>query len=97
MTTPSNTTDTEPKKRFIAGAICPVCESIDTIRMWDVDGVPNRECVKCGFSDTLNADGNSIPSELPTRVNLSALQKPKAKTGQALQFYPNPKLKKEDK
>lgn len=97
MTTPSNTTDTEPKKRFIAGAICPVCESIDTIRMWDVDGVPNRECVKCGFSDTLNADGNSIPSELPTRVNVSALQKPKAKTGQALQFYPNPKLKKEDK
>ncbi len=97
MTTPSNTTDTAPKKRFIAGAVCPVCESMDTIRMWDVDGVPNRECVKCGFSDTLNAEGNSIPSEIPTRVNVSALQKPKAKTGQALQFYPNPKLKKKDK
>lgn len=97
MTTPSNTTDNEPKKRFIAGAVCPVCESIDTIRMWDVDGVPNRECVKCGFNDTLNADGNSIPNELPTRVNVSALQKPKTKAGQAMQFFPNPKLKKEDK
>ena len=94
MTTPSNTTGTEPKKRFIAGAVCPVCENMDTIRMWDVDGVPHRECISCGFSDTLNAEGNSIPNELPTRVNISALKKPKAKEGQALQFYPNPKLKK---
>ncbi|WP_420042836.1 YheV family putative zinc ribbon protein [Denitrificimonas caeni] len=94
MTTPSNSTDTEPKKRFIAGAVCPACETIDTIRMWEVDGVPHRDCVKCGYGDTLNADGNSIPNELVTRVNVSALKKPKETTGQALQFFPNPKLKK---
>jgi Zn ribbon nucleic-acid-binding protein len=50
--------------------------------------------VHCGYSDTLNADGNSIPNELTTRVNVSALQKPKDTKGQALQFFPNPKLKK---
>ncbi|HKM36439.1 MAG TPA: YheV family putative zinc ribbon protein [Thiopseudomonas sp.] len=96
MNTSSNTPNTEPKKRFIAGAVCPVCETIDTIRMWDVDGVPHRECVSCGFSDTLNAEGNSIPNEIPTRVNTSALQAPKAKAGQTMQFFPNPKLKKKD-
>lgn len=91
MTTPSSTTT---KKRFIAGAVCPACESMDTIRMWDEEGVPHRECVSCGYSDTLNAEGNSIPNELPTRVNISALQKPKESKGQAIQFFPNPKLKK---
>lgn len=94
MTTPSNTLVTETKKRFIAGAVCPACQAMDGIRMWEVDGVPNRDCVHCGYSDTLNAEGNSIPNELPTRVNISALQKPKETKGQALQFFPNPKLKK---
>lgn len=95
MNTPDHSNNTEPKKRFIAGAVCPACQAMDGIRMWDVDEVPHRDCVHCGYSDTLNADGNSIPNELPTRVNISALQKPKKETkGQALQFFPNPKLKK---
>ncbi len=94
MTTPSNNNETEPKKRFIAGAVCPACQVIDGIRMWEVDGVPHRDCVHCGYSDTLNADGNSIPNELTTRVNISALKKPKETKGQELQFFPNPKLKK---
>ncbi|NLJ11758.1 YheV family putative zinc ribbon protein [Denitrificimonas caeni] len=94
MTTPSATTEKEPQKRFIAGAVCPACQVMDGIRMWEVDEVPHRDCVHCGYSDTLNAEGNSIPNELPTRVNVSALQKPKESKGQALQFFPNPKLKK---
>lgn len=94
MNTPNNP-DQPPRKRFIAGAVCPACEVIDGIRMWDENDVPHRDCVHCGYSDTLNADGNSIPNELPTRVNISALSKPKkADQGQALQFFPNPKLKK---
>ena len=28
----------EPKKRFIAGAVCPACSAQDTIKMWDEDG-----------------------------------------------------------
>jgi hypothetical protein len=51
--------------------------------------------VACGYADTLDARGNSVPKELPTRVNVSAL-KPKAADPkiQAVQFFPNPKLKK---
>ncbi|CAD5376206.1 putative YheV family metal-binding protein [Pseudomonas sp. OF001] len=84
-----------PVKRFIAGAVCPACEAMDTIQMWDEDGTPNRQCVACGYADTLDARGNSVPKELPTRVNTSAL-KPKAADPkvQTVQFFPNPKLKK---
>lgn len=94
MNTSKPTTNTEPRKRFISGAVCPACQAMDSIRMWDVDEVPHRDCVKCGYSDTLNAQGNTIPNELPTRLNTDALLKPKAQKGQALQFFPNPKLKK---
>jgi uncharacterized metal-binding protein (TIGR02443 family) len=83
------------KRRFIAGAVCPACSEMDKIQMWDENGVPHRECVGCGYADTLDARGNSVPKELPTRVNTSAL-KPKAADPkvQAVQFFPNPKLKK---
>jgi uncharacterized protein len=83
------------KRRFIAGAVCPACSEMDKIQMWDEDGVPHRECVACGYADTLDERGNSVPKELPTRVNTSAL-KPKAKQPgvQTVQFFPNPKLKK---
>lgn len=83
----------EPKKRFIAGAVCPACSEMDRIKMWDVDGVPHRECVACGYADTLNAQGQSVPSELGTRVNKTAAKAPDPKV-KAVQFFPNPKLKK---
>ena len=86
----------EVKKRFIAGAVCPACEGQDTIKMWDVDGVPHRECVACDYADTLNEQGISVPKELGTRVN-QPVAKPVAKPqGQAMQFFPNPKLKKSE-
>lgn len=94
MNTPTNSTASEPIKRFISGAVCPACQAMDSIRLWDMDEVSHRDCVQCGYSDTLNAQGNSIPSELPTRVNTDALRKPKAQKGQAMQFFPNPNLKK---
>lgn len=81
------------KKRFIAGAVCPACEAQDTIKMWDVDGVPHRECVACGFADTLNEQGISVPRELGTRVNQAKPAAPKP-SSHTVQFFPNPKLKK---
>ena len=60
------------KKRFIAGAVCPACSEPDKLMMWSVDEVPHRECVACGYADTLNEQGNSVPSELGTRVNQAA-------------------------
>ncbi|AFM35471.1 MULTISPECIES: YheV family putative zinc ribbon protein [Pseudomonadaceae] len=80
-------------KRFIAGAVCPACSASDSIKMWDVDGVPHRECVECGYADTLNAQGQSVPSELGTRVNKAQPKAPDPQV-QAVQFFPNPKLKK---
>ena len=82
------------KKRFIAGAVCPACSELDKVQMWDVDGVPNRECVACGYADTLNEQGQSVPKELGTRVNVADVKKPADPQVQAVQFFPNPKLKK---
>ncbi|EOH4912160.1 YheV family putative zinc ribbon protein [Pseudomonas aeruginosa] len=81
------------RKRFIAGAVCPACSEQDKIQMWEEDGVPHRECVACGYADTLNAQGQSIPKELGTRVNQNA-PKPANPKVQSVQFFPNPKLKK---
>ncbi|WP_447648725.1 YheV family putative zinc ribbon protein [Pseudomonas abietaniphila] len=81
------------KKRFIAGAVCPACSEPDKLMMWSEDDVPHRECVHCGYSDTLNAQGQSIPKELGTRVNKTAA-KPAGPKVQGVQFFPNPKLKK---
>jgi hypothetical protein len=91
----SNAPKNVSKKRFIAGALCPACSEMDKIQMWDEDGVPHRECVACGYADTLDERGNSVPRELPTRVNVSAL-KPKAADPKVkeVQFFPNPKLNK---
>lgn len=80
-------------KRFIAGAVCPACSAMDTIKMYEVDGVPHRECIACGFADTLDVRGNSVPREIPTRVTAPKPAKPAAQ-GQTVQFFPNPRLKK---
>ena len=60
------------KKQFIAGAVCPACSEPDKLKMWTEDNVPHRECVACGYTDTLNDQGLSVPKELGTRVNTSA-------------------------
>ena len=79
-------------KRCIAGAVCPACNEPDSLKMWDEEGVPHRECVACGYADTLNEHGHSVPKELDTRVNrLKA--KAASPTVQSVQFFPNPKLK----
>ena len=81
------------KKRFIAGAVCPACSEPDKLMMWNENDVPHRECVGCGYSDTLNDQGQSIPKELGTRVN-KPTAKPADPKVQGVQFFPNPKLKK---
>lgn len=85
----------EPVKRFIAGAVCPACSRMDTIRMFQQDGMSHRECVECGYADSLDERGNSVPKEVPTRVTIQPSSKPAA-TSHVAQFYPNPKLKKKD-
>ena len=54
-------------KRFIAGAVCPRCGEMDTLRMARVDDEQLRDCVRCGYEDKLDAQGRVV--ELATRVN----------------------------
>ena len=54
------------KRRFIAGAVCPACEAMDKVVMYDADGKRWRECVGCGFKDALIEQPQE---ELKTRVN----------------------------
>ncbi len=56
------------KRRFIAGVICPSCEKMDKMVMFDDDEHQRwRECVSCGFKELL-IDQPSV-EEVPTRVN----------------------------
>ncbi|NIH15700.1 MAG: YheV family putative metal-binding protein [Serratia symbiotica] len=36
------------RKRFIAGAMCPGCNAMDTLAVWREDQVDVVACVKCG-------------------------------------------------
>lgn len=53
-------------RRFIAGARCPQCDQQDTLFVTELDaGNRARECVRCGFRDTLE----NLPAAQPaTRV-----------------------------
>ena len=55
-------------KRFIAGAICPQCNMMDTVRVFRVlSGKLHRECVDCEFVDSVIQDSflSSSPTESP--------------------------------
>ncbi|USD66608.1 YheV family putative zinc ribbon protein [Vibrio sp. SCSIO 43136] len=39
------------KKRFIAGASCPKCHSVDSLRWWEQNKVEWVECVDCDYTE----------------------------------------------
>lgn len=81
-------------KRFIAGAVCPRCNQMDTLRMYRDEEREHRECVKCDFTDSMRLDGQPEPEELETRVNKVAEElEPDT---QPLLFHPNPGLQRTD-
>lgn len=48
------------KKRFVAGAVCPHCGEQDCLRLWRTESGEQRDCVACGWKDTLTAaDGEN--------------------------------------
>ncbi len=52
-------------KRFIAGAVCPSCGEMDTLRMFTSEtGQQYRECVECEFSSQLE-DELKLKGDLP--------------------------------
>lgn len=55
-------------KRFVAGAVCPRCAEMDKLVMFrNEQDQQVRECVRCGYSDLMNANGQA--EEITTRVN----------------------------
>jgi len=57
-------------KRFVAGAVCPRCAQMDTIRVYRNEIREYRECIKCDYKDGQNLDGSpESVQELATRVN----------------------------
>ncbi|MGB0662641.1 MAG: YheV family putative zinc ribbon protein [Pontibacterium sp.] len=84
-------------KRFIAGATCPRCGEQDTLKMYRDDEREHRECVRCDFADSMRLDGQpDAPQELETRVNQPRQAPAKQTQAQALNFVPNPGLKRKD-
>lgn len=57
------------KRRFMAGAVCPRCSSMDTIVVFNLEGKDFRECVSCDFKEEMRL--NIATGELDTRVNHS--------------------------
>ncbi len=56
-------------RRFIAGAVCPKCAEMDKTVMYRVSDVEQvRECIRCGFKESIRDDG-PLPNEPSTRVN----------------------------
>ncbi|MFT5707131.1 MAG: putative metal-binding protein (TIGR02443 family) [Oceanospirillaceae bacterium] len=84
-------------KRFVAGAVCPRCAKMDTIRVYRNEIREYRECVKCEYKDGQNLDGSpESVTELETRVNQDAVQHQEASkiapvTVQTINFDPFPK------
>lgn len=54
-------------KRFVAGAVCPQCQEMDKLVIHVGSDPQIRECIACGYSDSLDDNGNI--RELSTRVN----------------------------
>lgn len=55
------------KRRFMAGAVCPRCSTMDSIVVYNLDGKDFRECVSCDFKEEMRL--NIATGELQTRVN----------------------------
>lgn len=67
------------KKRFIAGAVCPRCGEMDKIVMFQQGEKSTRECVACGFSDTMRYEVAVNPPDTrldKTREAVSAKEQP---------------------
>ena len=60
-------------KRFIAGAVCPRCNQMDKLVVFNEDGKDFRACVSCDFREQMFMQG--APRELETRVNLSPVER----------------------
>lgn len=56
-------------RRFIAGAVCPQCRSVDRIVVEALEGDRRRRCVACGHTEALS---DTVALEPATRFTTRA-------------------------
>ncbi|WP_127959874.1 YheV family putative zinc ribbon protein [Serratia microhaemolytica] len=40
------------RKRFIAAAVCPHCQQVDTLAIWIENQIEQCQCIKCGYQQS---------------------------------------------
>ena len=66
-----------PRRRFIAGAVCPRCAKQDKIVV-DLD-TDTRHCVSCGFSEDRPVDSGQAPSGSQAKEVLTRVTRPSSR------------------
>jgi uncharacterized metal-binding protein (TIGR02443 family) len=62
------------RKRFIAGATCPKCKSIDSIMLYFENNVEKLQCVKCDYKDVQSA--TDVSAQVATAADVIGVFKP---------------------
>lgn len=62
------------RKRFIAGATCPTCKSIDSIMLYFENNVEKLQCVKCDYKDVQSA--TDVSAQVVTSADVIGVFKP---------------------
>lgn len=74
-------------KRFLAGAVCPRCETGDVIVVYSRDERDFRECVECGFLDEMHFAPQT--RELDTRISDAAAAQDDEQVVKIMPFPPD--------
>jgi len=51
----------QPRAKFIAGAVCPACQAMDRIVVTGDAEDGERRCVACGYSDSTAPASGTLP------------------------------------
>ena len=62
------------RRRFIAGAICPKCNAMDTIMLYFENNVEKLKCVECDYQESQTYD--SVKEQSKGSDNIIGVSKP---------------------
>lgn len=62
------------RKRFIAGATCPQCRSIDSIMLYFENNVEKLQCVKCDYKDVQSS--TDVSEQVASSTDVIGVFKP---------------------
>jgi len=62
------------RKRFIAGATCPQCRSVDSIMLYFENNVEKLQCVKCDYKDVQSS--SDVSEQVASSADVIGVFKP---------------------